>query len=170
MYPFSAAGEGRAARRSPRHPAAGNRSVFSPLSCPGGGGRVPGDRLRRLAALQYHRLRLPRLRVVSAGMGCGGRRGRTRPVGRRGAAASPRVPLRVPALLAANAAGKRQRCAAPGRSSVPEDSALEPLCCLPPLLPVDVNRRRRRAGNELWFPWQMPRNEPQLAVAGGCHA
>lgn len=73
MYPFSAAGEGRAARRSPRHPAAGNRSVFSPRSCPGGGGRVPGDRLRRLAALQYHRLRLPRLRVVSAGMGCGER-------------------------------------------------------------------------------------------------
>lgn len=56
-----------------RHPAAGNRSVFSPRSCPGGGGRVPGDRLRRLAALQYHRLRLPRLRVVSAGMGCGER-------------------------------------------------------------------------------------------------
>lgn len=57
------------------------------------------------------------------------------------------------------------RCGtAPGRGAVLEDRGPKLRCCLPSLLPVDLNGRRCRSGNELWSPWQMPRNEPQLAV------
>lgn len=96
--------------------------------------------------------------------GSGGRRGRTRPSGRWGGAPSPRVSPQLPARFAGSAAGERQRCAASGRGTVLEDRGPKPLCRLPSLLPVDVNRHRCRTGNEFWSPWLMPRNEPQLAV------
>lgn len=79
VYPFSAAGEPPPGSGCPRcqwrclllMPSPLFFPLCSPRSCPRGGGRVPGVRLRRLAALQHHRLRIPRIRLVSA-LGCRG--------------------------------------------------------------------------------------------------
>uniref|UniRef100_A0A493TNZ9 Receptor expression-enhancing protein n=1 Tax=Anas platyrhynchos platyrhynchos TaxID=8840 RepID=A0A493TNZ9_ANAPP len=72
VYPFSAAGEPPPGSGCPRCPWRCLLLMPSPLffplcsprSCPRGGGRVPGVRLRRLAALQHHRLRIPRIRLI----------------------------------------------------------------------------------------------------------